>query len=68
MKCLIVSTCNLNQWARMFAEPISSQIILTQYLVDFEGNRDRIKESIRIAKERNSSLRTGPELEITGKI
>lgn len=49
MKCIVVSTCNLNQWA-----------------LDFEGNRDRIKESIRIAKERNSSLRTGPELEVPG--
>lgn len=39
---------------------------LNQWALDFEGNRDRILESIRIAKERGSKLRVGPELEITG--
>ncbi|KAI1880261.1 hypothetical protein JX265_001882 [Neoarthrinium moseri] len=34
--------------------------------LDFEGNRDRILESIRIAKEKGARLRTGPELEIPG--
>ncbi|KAM4058114.1 carbon-nitrogen hydrolase [Hirsutella rhossiliensis] len=34
--------------------------------LDFVGNRDRILESIRIAKEKGASLRTGPELEIPG--
>jgi len=34
--------------------------------LDFEGNRNRILESIRIAKERGARLRTGPELEIPG--
>ncbi|PFH55100.1 hypothetical protein XA68_10749 [Ophiocordyceps unilateralis] len=34
--------------------------------LDFLGNRDRILESIRIAKEKGAALRTGPELEIPG--
>ncbi|CAF9921042.1 MAG: hypothetical protein GOMPHAMPRED_002211 [Gomphillus americanus] len=34
--------------------------------LDFFGNRDRILESIRIAKSRGALLRTGPELEIPG--
>lgn len=38
---------------------------LNQWALDFEGNLERILESIRIAKERGSKLRVGPELEIT---
>jgi NAD+ synthase (glutamine-hydrolysing) len=34
--------------------------------LDFLGNRNRILESIRIAKEKGATLRTGPELEIPG--
>ncbi|KAL7792921.1 glutamine-dependent NAD(+) synthetase with GAT domain-containing protein [Trichoderma ceciliae] len=34
--------------------------------LDFLGNRDRILESIRLAKEKGATLRTGPELEIPG--
>ena len=34
--------------------------------LDFIGNRDRILESIRIARSRGALLRTGPELEIPG--
>jgi NAD+ synthase (glutamine-hydrolysing) len=34
--------------------------------LDFAGNRDRILESIRLAKEGGARLRTGPELEICG--
>ncbi|KAI0144661.1 NAD+ synthase [Xylariaceae sp. FL1272] len=34
--------------------------------LDFQGNRDRVLESIRIAKEKGATLRTGPELEIPG--
>ncbi|KAI0472624.1 glutamine-dependent NAD(+) synthetase with GAT domain-containing protein [Xylariaceae sp. FL0804] len=34
--------------------------------LDFLGNRDVILESIRIAKEKGATLRTGPELEIPG--
>lgn len=34
--------------------------------LDFIGNRDRIIESICIAKERGATLRTGPELEVPG--
>lgn len=39
---------------------------LNQWALDFEGNRDRILESIRIAKDKGARLRVGPELEITG--
>lgn len=46
---LIVSTCNLNQWA-----------------LDFDGNLERVCESIRIAKEAGASYRLGPELELCG--
>lgn len=38
---------------------------LNQWALDFDGNLERILESIRIAKERGSKLRVGPELEIT---
>lgn len=34
--------------------------------LDFQGNRDRILESIAIAKQKGATLRTGPELEIPG--
>ncbi len=38
---------------------------LRQQALDFEGNRDRIIESIRAAKERGATFRVGPELEVT---
>lgn len=38
---------------------------LNQWALDFEGNIDRIIQSIITAKERGASLRVGPELEIT---
>lgn len=34
--------------------------------LDFEGNKRRILESIRLAKEQGARLRTGPELEVPG--
>ncbi|TQS37166.1 hypothetical protein Golomagni_02368 [Golovinomyces magnicellulatus] len=39
---------------------------LNQWALDFEGNAERIIESIRRAKKAGASLRVGPELEITG--
>ncbi|CDR39327.1 CYFA0S03e02212g1_1 [Cyberlindnera fabianii] len=39
---------------------------LNQWALDFEGNRDRILESIKQAKAKKATLRVGPELEITG--
>jgi NAD+ synthase (glutamine-hydrolysing) len=39
---------------------------LNQWALDFEGNRDRILESIKQAKAHGSTLRVGPELEICG--
>jgi NAD+ synthase (glutamine-hydrolysing) len=47
----------------MTLHPYSS---LNQWALDFEGNRDRIIESIRKAKAAGAALRVGPELEITG--
>ncbi|GAA6053129.1 hypothetical protein JCM3770_002867 [Rhodotorula araucariae] len=38
---------------------------LNQHALDFDGNLDRILQSIRVAKERGAKLRIGPELEIT---
>lgn len=39
---------------------------LNQWALDFEGNRDRILESIQLAKQQNAKLRVGPELEVCG--
>ncbi|MBE2198067.1 MAG: NAD(+) synthase [Anaerolinea sp.] len=39
---------------------------LNQWALDFEGNLQRIAESIRIAKTRGARYRLGPELEIPG--
>ena len=39
---------------------------LNQWALDFEGNAERIIESVRIAKEKGASLRVGPELEVSG--
>jgi NAD+ synthase (glutamine-hydrolysing) len=39
---------------------------LNQWALDFEGNCQRILESIAISKERGATLRVGPELEIPG--
>ncbi|TIA90965.1 hypothetical protein E3P99_01305 [Wallemia hederae] len=39
---------------------------LNQWALDFQGNYERILESIKISKARGASLRVGPELEITG--
>jgi NAD+ synthase (glutamine-hydrolysing) len=39
---------------------------LNQWALDFEGNLERISQSIRIAKARGAAYRLGPELEIPG--
>ncbi|KAI9684096.1 MAG: glutamine-dependent NAD(+) synthetase [Trizodia sp. TS-e1964] len=39
---------------------------LNQWAMDFEGNAQRIIESIELAKAAGATLRVGPELEITG--
>ncbi|KAI0010311.1 glutamine-dependent NAD(+) synthetase with GAT domain-containing protein [Xylariaceae sp. FL0662B] len=39
---------------------------LNQWVLDWEGNLARIKTSILKAKEAGATLRTGPELEVTG--
>ena len=39
---------------------------LNQWALDFEGNRDRIIESIKIAKKHDAKFRIGPELEVCG--
>lgn len=39
---------------------------LAQFAMDFYGNSERIKESIRIAKNHGAKYRLGPELEVCG--
>jgi NAD+ synthase (glutamine-hydrolysing) len=39
---------------------------LNQWVLDWAGNLKRIRKSIILAKEAGATLRTGPELEITG--
>ena len=39
---------------------------LNQWALDFDGNRDRIIESIRQAREEGATYRLGPELEVPG--
>ena len=39
---------------------------LNQWAMDFEGNLQRIEESIKEAKAAGCTFRCGPELEITG--
>ncbi|KXZ51564.1 hypothetical protein GPECTOR_12g527 [Gonium pectorale] len=39
---------------------------LNQWAMDFEGNLERIKDSIRQAKARGATYRVGPELEVPG--
>ncbi|KAH8986847.1 glutamine-dependent NAD synthetase with GAT domain-containing protein [Lactarius akahatsu] len=39
---------------------------LNQWAMDFQGNMERIIESIAVAKERGATVRVGPELEIPG--
>ena len=39
---------------------------LSQWAMDFKGNRERIIESIKIAKAQGCTYRLGPELEVTG--
>jgi NAD+ synthase (glutamine-hydrolysing) len=56
---LSASTANMG---RLFTVATCS---LNQWVMDWEGNRKRIVESIHIAKERGARFRTGPELEIT---
>ena len=39
---------------------------LNQWALDFQGNLERILESITEAKNKGARYRLGPELEITG--
>lgn len=39
---------------------------LNQWAMDFEGNMNRILQSIIEARELGAQYRTGPELEVTG--
>ena len=39
---------------------------LNQWALDFTGNKERILESVRLAKEEGARFRSGPELEIPG--
>ncbi|KAI6657638.1 Glutamine-dependent NAD(+) synthetase [Oopsacas minuta] len=50
----------------MLKRTVLATCTLNQWVLDFEGNFQRIHESIRIAKERGARYRLGPELEVTG--
>jgi NAD+ synthase (glutamine-hydrolysing) len=39
---------------------------LNQWALDFDGNLERIKQSIKVAKQAGARYRIGPELEISG--
>ena len=39
---------------------------LNQWAMDFDGNLERVMESIRQAKAEGATFRVGPELEISG--
>lgn len=39
---------------------------LNQFALDFDGNLERVKMSVKLAKEQGARLRNGPELEICG--
>lgn len=39
---------------------------LNQWALDFDGNLERTRQSIQIAKEKGATYRVGPELELTG--
>jgi NAD+ synthase (glutamine-hydrolysing) len=39
---------------------------LNQWALDFDGNLERTKESLRIAKEKGSKFHVGPELQLSG--
>jgi hypothetical protein len=59
---LSINLSNHFNMGRLFTVATCS---LNQWVMDWEGNRKRIIESIHIAKERGARFRTGPELEIT---
>ncbi|KAJ1022538.1 hypothetical protein NDA16_003527 [Ustilago loliicola] len=50
----------------LYSDSTVSTCSLNQWALDFDGNRDRILSSIRLAKSAGSRLRVGPELEIPG--
>jgi NAD+ synthase (glutamine-hydrolysing) len=41
---------------------------LNQWVLDWEGNAARIKQSILVAKSRGAKLRVGPELEVSNTL
>ena len=61
-----LATCSLNQWVMSSTSFSEGSRITVRQALDFEGNSERIIESIRVAKSKGATLRVGPELEITG--
>lgn len=54
-----------------YGSPTDSKILvascnLNQWALDFDGNLERVKDSIRQAKELGARYRLGPELELSG--
>lgn len=63
----IIAAHRRTYFARFFVSRSTvSTCSLNQWALDFDGNRDRILASIRLAKSAGSRLRVGPELEIPG--
>lgn len=58
---LIAGTNKLRKMGRKVTVAVST---LNQWALDFEGNMNRILESIIEAREMGATYRTGPELEI----
>eukprot|EP00756_Hemistasia_phaeocysticola_P006328 Hpha_TRINITY_DN13778_c0_g1::TRINITY_DN13778_c0_g1_i1::g.142269::m.142269/K01950/E6.3.5.1, NADSYN1, QNS1, nadE; NAD+ synthase (glutamine-hydrolysing) len=54
------------EMARSARPVIVATCNLNQWVLDFQGNLNRIRESIVEAKRRGATLRVGPELETTG--
>ena len=68
VQIVCLATCNINQ-VHIRKSPLLTVKDLAyffQWALDFEGNLERIKESIRISKKAGATYRLGPELEIPG--
>jgi NAD+ synthase (glutamine-hydrolysing) len=49
----------------MAPSAIVASCSLNQWALDWEGNLNRIKKSIQLAKVKGAALRVGPELEVS---
>ena len=68
----LLTPVRLHSHARLFSSSPSTIVKLAtcninQFAMDFQGNLERTKESIRQAKAQGARYRLGPELETTGE-